>query len=109
MSLIDQAVAHFSAKETRSIEVPEWGVTLYAKNLTLDDKAKWLKRAQDDTTEYMLYAVIFGLTDAQGDAVFDIGDKPKLRKHADPEVVARLASFVLAVDAPTEEDREKNS
>lgn len=109
MSLIDQAVAHFSAKETRSITVPEWGVTLYAKNLTLDDKSKWLKRAQDDTTEYMLYAVIFGLTDEQGETVFDIGDKPKLRKHTDPEIVARLASFVLGTQASSEEEREKNS
>ena len=109
MSLIDAAVAHFSNKEVRSMEVPEWGATLYAKNLTMNDKAKWLKRAQDDTTEYMLYAVIFGTTDEKGEPVFDIGDKPKLRNHADPDVVSRVATFVLNIDKPTEEDREKNS
>lgn len=108
MSLIDKAVQHFSTKVTREVYVPEWDVTLYSKNLTLDDRAKWLSRANGDTTDYMVYAVIFGLVDGEGNQVFDIGDKVKLRRHVDPEVVSRLASFVLEVSAPEEADREKN-
>lgn len=108
MSIIDKAVQHFSSKVRREVHVPEWDVTLYSKNLTLDDRAKWLARADGDTTDYLVYAVIFGLTDESGEPVFDIGDKVKLRRHVDPEIVSKLASFVLDVSAPTEEEREKN-
>ena len=32
------------------MEVPAWDVTIFAKNLSLSDKAKWLARSKDDTT-----------------------------------------------------------
>lgn len=104
--LIDSAVAHFSGKEVRSIRVDEWDATLYSKNLSLEDKAKWFARADGDNTDYLVYALIFGVTDENGEAVFDIGDKVKLRKNVDPEVLSRVANFVLSVD--DEEEREKN-
>jgi hypothetical protein len=104
--LIDSAVAHFSGKEVRSIRVDEWDATLYSKNLSLEDKAKWFARADGDNTDYLVYALIFGVTDENGEAVFDIGDKVKLRKNVDPEVLSRVANFVLAID--DEEEREKN-
>lgn len=106
--LIETAISHFSNKATREITIPEWDVTLYSKNLTLDDKAKWLARADNDTTDYMVYAVIFGVTDNEGNAVFDIGDKHKLRNHVDPDVLSRIATFVLNTDGSNEEEREKN-
>jgi hypothetical protein len=104
--LIDSAVAHFSGKEVRSIRVDEWDATLYSKNLSLEDKAKWFARADGDNTDYLVYALIFGVTDKNGESVFDIGDKVKLRKNVDPEVLSRVANFVLAID--DEEEREKN-
>ncbi len=104
--LIDSAVAHFSGKEVRSIRVDEWDATLYSKNLSLEDKAKWFARADGDNTDYLVYALIFGVTDKSGESVFDIGDKVKLRKNVDPEVLSRVANFVLAID--DEEEREKN-
>jgi len=105
--LIDVAISHFSNKEIRELHVPEWETTVYSKNLTLDDKARFLKRAGDDTTDYLTYSVIFGVTDKAGEPVFDVGDKVKLRNHVDPEVLSRIANFVLTSE--TEEDREKNS
>ena len=65
--LIENALAHFNSKDLRKIEVPEWEVSLFAKNLTLDDKAKMLRRADSDNTDYLIYAVIFGLVDENGD------------------------------------------
>jgi hypothetical protein len=108
MSLIDKAVQHFSSKGLRKIEIPEWEAELYAKNLTLEDRAKWLTRADGDTTDYMVYAIIFGLIDKDGNQVFDVGDKIKLRRNVDPDIVTRLANFVLLVSGESEEDREKN-
>jgi hypothetical protein len=108
MKLIDTAVSHFSSKEIRKIVVPEWDVALYAKNLTLEDKAKWSKRADSDTTLFLIYSLIFGLVDEKGDAVFTIEDISSLRKNVDPDIIQRLANFVLLPQTKTEEDREKN-
>lgn len=104
--VIDSAVAHFSGKEVRSIRVDEWDCTLYSKNLSLEDKARWFARADGDNTDYLVYALIFGLTDENGERVFDLGDKVKLRKNVDPEVLSRVANFVL--DAQDQEEVEKN-
>jgi hypothetical protein len=108
MKLIDTAVSHFSKKEIRELYVPEWEATLFSKNLSLDDKAKWLARSDGDNFDFMIYAVIYGVTDKDGEAVFDIGDKVKLRKHVDPDVVTRIANFVLQTTSADEEEREKN-
>ena len=106
--LIDLAVSHFSNREVRTLDMPEWETKLYAKNLTLNDKAKWLSRADSDTTDYLCYSVIFGVTDEKGDALFDIADKTRLRNNVDPELVSRIANFVLAIPDKAEADREKN-
>lgn len=108
MKLIDKAVSHFNSKEVRSITIPEWDMTLYAKNVSLSDKSNWIKRADGDTTLLLVYAVIFGLTDEKGETVFDVGDKHKLMHHVDPEIVSRLGTFVLTASAKDEEEREKN-
>ena len=103
--LIDSAVAHFSDREI----IPQWGTTVYSKNLTLDDKARWLARADGDGTDYMIYAVILGTTDEKGEPVFTLEDKVSLRKKVDPDIVSDIANFVLNIDGKTEDEREKNS
>lgn len=107
--LIDQAVSHFSSQAVRTLEVPEWGVTVYAKRLTLEDKAKWLARSKDDSSDYLIYSVIFGALDERGEQLFDVGDKVKLRSAVDPEILSRIANFVLKIESASEVDREKNS
>jgi hypothetical protein len=109
MSIIQQAIAHFSNKAVHKVEVPEWGTTLYVKNLNLDDRSKISSRADGNTTDYMVYAVIFGAMDEKGEPVFTIEDKPMLRTRCDPAVVTRIANAVLDVKSKSEEEREKNS
>lgn len=103
MSILDKALTHFSSKSVRELYVPEWECTVYAKNMCLEDKAKLLSRANGDNASYLVYSLIYGLEDEKGESVFSIGDKPKLLKYVDPDVVARVANFVLSV-----EDSEKN-
>lgn len=88
--------------------MPEWDVTVYSRNLTLENKALWLKKADGDSTDYMVYAVIHGLEQEDGSNAFELRDKVKLKNHVDPDVVTKLATFVLEVSGATEEDREKN-
>ena len=108
MKLIDVAVSHFDSKEVRQLEVPQWETTIYAKNLSLSDKSKWMKRADGDNWNYLVYAVIFGATDEKGEPLFDIGDKTTLSNNVDPDIVTDIASFVLNIGDDTEEEREKN-
>lgn len=108
MSLIDKATAHFNAKTVRSLYVPEWDVEVFAHPLTMADKGKWLTRASGSNTDYLVYAVIFGAKDREGNALFSIEDKAALRENCDSEVVSTVASFVLSSDNATEEEREKN-
>ena len=106
--LIDQAVAHFSSREIRSMNVPEWEATVYAKNMSLDAKSRLAKRADGDTYDYLVYACILGLTDEQGEAVFTLEDKVKLKKSVDPDIVIRLGNFALGIEGDEERDPEKN-
>lgn len=106
--LIDIATSHFSAQAIRTLEVPEWETTIYSKNLSLEDKAKFLSRADGDSTDYMIYSIILGCSNETGDPVFGLEDKVKLRRHVDPEVLSRVANFVLKIGAHSEEEREKN-
>ena len=108
MSLIDKAVDHFNSKSVRSLYIPEWESTVYAKNFAIADKAKWINAAKGDTTDYLVYACIYGLVDEQGDAIFTLEHKRKLRTQVDDQILSRMANFVLAIDNDTEEDREKN-
>ncbi len=108
MGVLDNATAHFDKLQVKNIEVPEWDTTLYSKNLSLADKSKWMKRADGDNWSYMVYAVILGTTDAEGEPVFDIGDKSALMNNVDPDLVSRIATFVLDIGEETEEEREKN-
>lgn len=107
MKLIEKAVSHFSTKSVREIFVEEWETKLYAKPLSLEERSRLFGKGDGNNIEYMVNACIHGLLDEKGDKVFDIGDKPKLMKAVDPEIVTRLALFVLNSEE-SEEEREKN-
>ena len=108
MSAIDNVVAHFSEKPVRQMEVPEWGLTIYAKNTSVEDRAKIFARAERDH-ESSVYAIIFAAADKDGELLFDIGDKHKLLNQADPMVVSKVAAFILGLAGADDEEREKNS
>jgi len=108
MSIIEAAVSHFSSKEVRSLKVSEWNATVYAKNLTLEDKGKLIAKAKDNTTDYLVYAVIYGAIDGEGKPLFTLEDKLSLKNKVDPDVLARVANFILGVELSSEEDVEKN-
>jgi hypothetical protein len=108
MKLIEKAVSHFSTKSVREIYVDEWETKLFAKPLSLEERSRLFGKGDGNNIEYMVNACIHGLLDDKGEKVFDIGDKPKLMKAVDPEIVTRLALFVLNTEADSEEEREKN-
>lgn len=99
MSILDNAKAHFEAKEVKRIEVPEWGVDgepaiITAEPFTLDDRKVLLKYAREDEVEFYVRLVIMKAMDESGKKIFDLSDKPVLMKKVDPEIIIRLANAI---------------
>lgn len=108
MRAIELAKAHFSAKEVRKLAVPEWGLDVYCRPMTLGGRAKIGARADGNATDYLVYTIIQCALDEQGEPLFTLEDKLALRDQCDPDVVSRVANFILKPSAETESDREKN-
>ncbi len=99
MKAIDRAKAHFEALEERSIAIPEWGedgqpLNVYCKALTLQEKAKLYKMAQDNDLLLFAYAIIYKALDENGEKLFSLEDKKALVEKADADVCARLGAFI---------------
>lgn len=105
---MSKAVANFSSRNQRSLDVPELGMTVYARSMTLELQAKIYNTADGDNTDYLCYAIIFGATDKDGNAIAGVGDRKDLRANVDPKIITKVANFVLDHQGSTEEEREKN-
>lgn len=107
---ITNAVNHFKAKPIRALPVPEWGITVHAHPINMATKGKWLAMAQGNNTAYLVYAVLYGARDADGNPHFSLDDLDDLRHRCDPGIVSDVALFILDMNggAATEEEREKN-
>lgn len=115
MKAIDAVKAHYSALGIRHIDVPEWLVDgkplrVHWRPLTLRDRAALLRGVKDDDgggdlTRYAAVVAAHAL-DAEGNKLFDFGDRVTLARHAESTVVTRVALAML--DAPSLEVAEKN-
>lgn len=108
MRLIDKATAHFKSKAVRSQHFDQLEVTIYANPLNMETKSKWLIMADGNNADYLIYAIIFGALDKDGNHLFSLEDKTLLKKQVDAELISGIAGFVLNLDGIPEEEREKN-
>jgi len=107
---IERAVAHFSAQEVRIIEVPEWGddngpLLIYVEPFTLREQGRLHKSSNDGDATVLAEVLIMKCMDAEGNKMFDLGDKRALQTKVDAGVLARVATDIMAVDV---EEIEKN-
>jgi len=110
MSILDNAKQHFQQKETKHIEVPEWGdengpLIIYAEPLTLNDKQRIYKKAKEGELISLAYVLIWFAKDKDGEKLFTIEDKRALLNSVDPNVLADIANTIL--DAPSVEELKK--
>lgn len=104
MRAIDRAKAHFKSKSVKTIEVPEWGdgnepLIIYVEPFTLKDQGR-LQAATKGSSESEALAELLVLKclDSTGEKIFTIEDKPILRSNVDANVIARIASEIMAID-----------
>ena len=110
MKLIDKAKAHFDSLDVKEIEIPEWSdgdkvLKVYAKPLTLAEMSKLQRYAKADDVALMAYCIIDKALDAEGNQLFDKGDKHALMNRVDKDVLARVATEIMS--APTVEEQLK--
>ena len=95
--VIDRAVAHFSAQEIRTIEVPEWGdddgpLVVYVEPFTLREQGRLAKASNGSGDATVLADVlIMKCMDADGNKMFGLDDKRAMQTKVDAAVLARVA------------------
>lgn len=114
-AVIDRAKAHFvSISEPREIIVPEWGengkpLSVFVTPLTLAEKRKLFKKAQDGDIGFLVDAVIMKAKDENGEPLFTVNNRVDLTHKCDPGVIERVASAIPGTDLENaEEDAIKN-
>lgn len=101
MSVIDNAKKHFDSLETKIIEVPEWGedednsLKIYCKPITLSETSKFMKLAQDDEVQLLVYVLIYKALDEAGEKLFTIADKKALLEKVDRDVLIRVSGEMM--------------
>ncbi|HEY4775884.1 MAG TPA: hypothetical protein VIH40_13820 [Xanthobacteraceae bacterium] len=103
MSVIDQVTAHYAANRQQHIDVPEWGVDgvplrIYWDLLTVDKRKKIFANEQNSDVD----TVVAMACDEQGNKMFDLADKAKLKVAADSALLTRIARKMIGIDRISE-------
>lgn len=111
MSVIDRAKKHFSDRQIKEVVVPEWGdengpLVIYSDPVTMAEKNRIKKRADQNDLEALAFAVILKAKNADGEKIFTIKDKHAFMHSVDANVLTRIAAEVMEVE--DEEVTEKN-
>ena len=96
--------SHFDSLETKIIEVPEWGLTgnksIYSKPFNMLEKAKIFKGANESDLNVLIDVIIEKSLTKDGDKMFALDTKLKFKTKADTDVIAKVASAIMATDEP---------
>jgi len=111
-SVLARAKNHFENQPIREIVVPEWAddegnpFVMYVKPWTIQDQGKLQFAIKSgNEADAVVEVLVIKCLDANGDKVFQIGDKVDLRQNVDANVLARIASEITGTDT---EELEKN-
>ena len=101
MSVIDRVKAQFESLGIKKIEVAEWGeegkpLIIYSQPMTLAETRNLFKGAKNDDLGVMVDVIVLKSKDADGNKIFKLDDKLVLLNNADANVIARVATEMLA-------------
>lgn len=113
MSIIDNAKAHFSAKDNNRVEVPEWSdnpdkpVVLVFDKMTMAHNIKVYKKHKGDVMGSQVSLLIWLAKTEDGKPAFEEKDRIYLENSVDPTVLYRVVDQGTRI--PSVADMEKNS
>jgi hypothetical protein len=104
---LEGAINHFKHQEIKIIEVEEWGLTgedaIYVKPFTLLEKSEIFKGSNDNDLTVLIDVIVKKAQTKDGDLMFDLESKIKMKKFVDPDIIGRVASQILGTVSDTKE------
>ena len=114
--VIEKATAHFREKiggKLQSVEVPEWGTTIYFKNsITLREQAKLIELSSTGKqVEALVESLIVKARTEDGAKMFTPADKQIFLNEVDPTILIRVVGEInrITEDVAEAGEVEKNS
>ena len=115
-SLIDRVTAHYDARKSFTLEVPEWGegnkpLVVHYRAPTLAVLSKVRKDSGGDELKMASLLVVLCSKDEAGKSLFTPMNWRDIFDHADPAVVQRISTAIMAevrFDEAAVEAAEKN-
>ena len=108
---LEGAIEHFKHQETRIIEVPEWNLVgedaIYVKPFTLIEKDEIFKGTSDNSLTVLIDVIVKKALTKDGEKMFDLEAKIKMKRFVDPDILSRVASQILGT-APDSTALKKN-
>jgi hypothetical protein len=97
---LEGAINHFKHQEVKIIEVEEWGLVgedaIYAKPFTLLEKSEIFKGSSDNDLTVLIDVIVKKAETKDGEKMFDLESKIKMKKFVDPDIIGRVASQILS-------------
>ena len=108
---LEGAVNHFKHQEVRIIEVDEWGLTgedaIYVKPFTLLEKSEIFKGSNDNDLTVLIDVIVKKAETKDGEKMFDLESKIKMKKFVDPDIIGRVASQILGTQSDLNDLKKK--
>lgn len=93
--ILSRIQSHYAEGEGASKEITEWGLTVYRKPLTIQQKEELLKMSKGSNAELLSWAIVRLALDESGEKIFAMGDRKVFLDGADGDVVAELGNWLL--------------
>src|SRR5210317_1856539 len=108
---LEGAVNHFKHQEVKIIEVDEWGLigedAIYVKPFTLLEKSEIFKGSNDNDLTVLIDVIVKKAETKDGEKMFDLESKIKMKKFVDPDTIGRVASQILGTQSSLDDLKKK--
>lgn len=108
---LEGAISHFKHQEIKIIEVEEWNLTgedaIYVKPFTLLEKSEIFKGSNDNDLTVLVDVIVKKAETKDGEKMFDLESKIKMKKFVDPDIIGRVASQIMGNSSPTDTLKKK--
>tara|TARA_B100002019_G_scaffold284769_1_gene292880 strand:+ start:2352 stop:2696 length:345 start_codon:yes stop_codon:yes gene_type:complete len=104
---LEGAINHFKHQEIKIIEVEEWGLVgedaIYVKPFTLLEKAEIFKGSSENDLTVLIDVIVKKAQNKDGQLMFDLESKIRMKKYVDPDIIAVVASKILNTNTDPKE------
>jgi len=108
---LEGAINHFKHQEIKIIEVEEWGLVgedaIYVKPFTLLEKSEIFKGSETSDLTVLTEIIVKKAETKDGEKMFDLESKIKMKKFVDPDIISRVATQILGSNSSVS-DLKKN-